>query len=397
MLTTDVLIVGAGPAGATTSLFLASKGIAHTIVDRAVFPRDKVDGNAFSYKVLNVLEALGGSLKQQFLASPHLLQCSGEAQIFAPNLMKHRFSLPCDKQVAPILTMSRVHFDNFLVKNLDSNYANVQLGTEIEDIVRVNNELEVTITQNGLTSKLRTKLIVGADGERSIVLRKLAHKQKAPQKSAQTIHAYFQGLKGFEKNQNIEAHFIKPLLPNFLYITPLADGTYKVGLGMRSDILDRSNLDLEQVLFDTISNNYNSNLASCFEGATLTGKIEHWPMSFGEPRKQVLSGHNYLLVGDAASLCNPLTGFGTGNAMISGKIAAEFLQKALLCGQFDRSVLAGYDQEIFKTFQREFKFGYWMKRLASYPWFINYLTTNIQIRKFIKNLFPSHLSQIKQV
>jgi flavin-dependent dehydrogenase len=395
MLTTDVLIVGAGPAGATTSLFLASKGIAHTIVDRAVFPRDKVDGNAFSNKVLDVLDALGGSLKQQFLASPHLLQCWGGAQIFANNLMKYQVSLPCDQKVAPMVTMSRVHFDNFLVENLDRNYANVRLGTEIVDIIRVNNELEVTIAQNGVTSQLRTKLIVGADGERSIVLRKLAHKQKAPQKTAQTIHAYFQGLKGFEKDKHIEGHSIKPLLPYFLYIVPLADGTHKVGLVMRSDIVNRSNLDLEQVLFDTISNN--SNLASCFEGATLTGKIEHWPMSFGEGSKQVLSGNNYLLVGDAASLCNPLTGFGTGNAMISASIAAEFLQKALLCGKFDRSVLAGYDEEIFQTFQREFQICSWMNNLANYPWFLNQLTANIRIRKFIKNLFPSQVSRIKQV
>src|SRR2546421_175042 len=51
----NVLIAGAGPAGATTSLFLCKANIPHVIIDKAVFPRDKICGDALSGKVLDVL------------------------------------------------------------------------------------------------------------------------------------------------------------------------------------------------------------------------------------------------------------------------------------------------------------------------------------------------------
>ncbi|MCC6282457.1 MAG: FAD-dependent monooxygenase, partial [Saprospiraceae bacterium] len=55
---TELLIVGAGPAGATTSLFLAKMGIPHTIVDAAAFPRDKICGDGLDLKVFRVLQHL---------------------------------------------------------------------------------------------------------------------------------------------------------------------------------------------------------------------------------------------------------------------------------------------------------------------------------------------------
>ena len=47
-----ICIIGAGPAGVTTSLFLAKQGVKSTLIDKAVFPRDKVCGDALSGKVV---------------------------------------------------------------------------------------------------------------------------------------------------------------------------------------------------------------------------------------------------------------------------------------------------------------------------------------------------------
>ncbi|MCW5920298.1 MAG: FAD-dependent monooxygenase, partial [Bacteroidetes bacterium] len=66
-LKNNITIVGAGPAGATASMFLSSFRIKHTLIDKAVFPRDKICGDALSGKVLPVLKKLNPDLIQQLL------------------------------------------------------------------------------------------------------------------------------------------------------------------------------------------------------------------------------------------------------------------------------------------------------------------------------------------
>jgi 2-polyprenyl-6-methoxyphenol hydroxylase-like FAD-dependent oxidoreductase len=81
----NVLIVGAGPAGATTSLFLEKKGIDHLIIDKATFPRDKICGDALSGKVVDIV----GKLDMDLLAeietdTASFMPCYGISFI-APN------------------------------------------------------------------------------------------------------------------------------------------------------------------------------------------------------------------------------------------------------------------------------------------------------------------------
>ena len=80
----EVLIAGAGPAGASTSLFLSKHKIHHIILDKAVFPRDKICGDALSGKVVHVLNKLDPSYIPELESKKEFLGRYG-VQFVAPN------------------------------------------------------------------------------------------------------------------------------------------------------------------------------------------------------------------------------------------------------------------------------------------------------------------------
>ncbi len=95
-----------------------------------------------------------------------------------------------------------------------------------------------------------------------------------------------------------------------------------------------------------------------------------------------------MLVGDAASLIDPFTGEGIGNAMISGKIAAEVISEKLLDPDLDLSV---YDQRVYSKLWKELNLSHKLQQLAMKKWLFNWLvnkaTTNKTLSHMISNMF----------
>ena len=92
-----------------------------------------------------------------------------------------------------------------------------------------------------------------------------------------------------------------------------------------------------------------------FQNAELIGDIKGWGLPLGS-KKRKISGDNFLLVGDSASLIDPFTGEGIGNGMISGMLAAKQIQQAIAADRFDKSFLADYDKKIYDALWSELSF-----------------------------------------
>src|ERR1700759_5680461 len=68
IIATNVCIVGAGPAGSTTSIMLGKMKIQNVIVDAAEFPRDKICGDGLDLKVVRVLNNIDPRIvKEEFI------------------------------------------------------------------------------------------------------------------------------------------------------------------------------------------------------------------------------------------------------------------------------------------------------------------------------------------
>jgi len=135
----DIVIIGAGPAGCSTSLFLSKYKIPHTIIDKAVFPRDKVCGDALSGKTVYVLNQLDQTIVHDLTKQTSKFIDSWGVKFAAPN--GKSIDIPFKKDMSkekypPGFISKRIHFDHDLFKRLDRNYATVLEGTEVRDIER---------------------------------------------------------------------------------------------------------------------------------------------------------------------------------------------------------------------------------------------------------------------
>src|SRR5690606_27712891 len=113
-LKADVCILGAGPGGCATALQLAKHGVDTILLDKAVFPRDKVCGDALSGKVIRSLERLDPKLAEE-LRKQAKLEPSWGVTFVAPSgkALRVPFSRETGIGEAPGAILPRMDFDNF--------------------------------------------------------------------------------------------------------------------------------------------------------------------------------------------------------------------------------------------------------------------------------------------
>ncbi|HBY67892.1 MAG TPA: geranylgeranyl reductase, partial [Flavobacteriaceae bacterium] len=109
---------------------------------------------------------------------------------------------------------------------------------------------------------------------------------------------------------------------------------------------------LKQKFTELIENH--PNLKSRFKNAKPLETIKGFGLRLGSKKKQ-LSGDHFLLLGDAANLIDPFTGEGIGNAIRSGRIAAEHIKKAFKERRFDADFNKKYDTNIYQAMWNELR------------------------------------------
>ncbi|MBC7626465.1 NAD(P)/FAD-dependent oxidoreductase [Ferruginibacter sp.] len=381
---TDVLIAGAGPGGASTSVFLAKEKINHIIIDKAVFPRDKICGDAFSGKSVGILKRITPAWQDYFLTDKNKAVVSTGIQFTAPDntCLDIPFLLKNTKEQIPAGFVSkRIDFDNTLAGLIDNQYATLLTNTLLEDIEEIKDGLLVTIKQHGERKQIFTKMIVGAEGRGSIVAKKMAQHTMEPAHYSAGIRAYYKNVSGMHEQNYIELHFLKELQPGYLWIFPLPNGTANVGVGMLSKSISLKKVNLKQLMLEAIKTH--PTLKDRFVNATIEGPIDGWGLPLGS-KKRKLSGNRFLLTGDAGSLIDPFTGEGIGNAMVSGLVASRVIKKAIDANDFSIHFLKQYDDELYTKLWTELKLSHYLQILSSKPRLFNFVVNKASRSKELK-------------
>jgi menaquinone-9 beta-reductase len=327
----DVAIVGAGPAGSSTAITLAQRGYKVAMLDRAVFPREKLCGDFFNPINWPVLEDLHAA--DDLLSLPHAKVTAfrisaadgAEATGVLPAQGGHRFGLG----------LRRFHLDDVLLSRAKRSGVSVDEGVHLYTIKRQPHGWRLDMRRGTDQVSVRAKMLVGADGRNSWVAHQLGIATAPPTRSAAVGFAiqlrHVPGLRG-----SIEIHQFPG---GYAGLVRVDDATVNLGFAVKRLLLGRKQ-SFENLRAQFLRRNpLLGELLSQSEPISSLRSV--WPVYF--PARRCF-GDGFLLVGDAARVTEPLTGEGIFFALRSGQLAGSALDRALAEVNSSSVRLSEYDQ-----------------------------------------------------
>lgn len=372
----DAIIVGGGPAGCSTALYCARKGFRALLIEKERFPREKVCGDGLSGKTIAILKELG--LMEKVVKLPHLP--GNGAILSSPKGVEIEVRVPNSTGYV----CRRTYFDNMLLSEAKKK-AEVMEGWKVVDLIWENEKVVgVRAVGEGKEEKeFYSDVVVGADGAGSVVANKVGQGKLAPEHAFVAVRGYFDNVKGLK--DMIEIHFVDGLLPGYFWIFPTGGRKANVGIGMLLKDQQERKFNLKKALDDVIgSKRFNERFAK----AKLISKIEGWGLPLAtNPRKR--HGNGYLLVGDAGAMIDPFTGEGIGNALCTGKLAAEAIAEARMAGDFSKKGLEAYPKLIEQELGEEVRVMHTIQKLSRHRWLLNMVFDKAQKNPELKEVITS--------
>jgi menaquinone-9 beta-reductase len=377
----DVLIVGGGPAGAATAFFLARSGVDVVVLDRARFPRDKPCAEYLSPEASRILEEMG-ALSLVEAAGPAEL---GGMDVRAPSgdrirgdfAATHGFNGFRDRGLA----IRRRILDQILLDRARAAGARVIEGTRIVDLLR--DATGRVIGAAALHGDARggahsARIVIGADGLRSIVARKLGIARRLPWPRRIAFVTHYRGVRGL--GDRGEMHVEKE---GYLGIADVGGGLANVALVVpmaRARTIDGDPAEyLERWLRE------HEQLAARFAGARRVTKVSATGPFASAVRRAWAPGS--ALVGDAADFFDPFTGEGIYTALRGGELLAPSVVDAL-AGAPARSdeALAAYDAARRREFRGKWRVERMIGAAVAWPPLINHVARVLSRRKDMADL-----------
>jgi menaquinone-9 beta-reductase len=356
----DIIIIGAGPAGTTCAL--QCRNAPHlrvVLLDKATFPRPKVCGDAIGGHTMKLLFQYCPQLVEAFRTFPLKTQ-TRQTQFFV-----NRQKPFLIRWVNEAYCCTRVDFDNFLFEGVKKYAKNVQIVENFAVNHIEQNTEGVTVFDKNSGKSYTAKIIIGSDGAHSVVAKQLTDTRMVHHHHSAAVRTYFEGVEGIDENTT-EVYLSKAFTPGYFWVFPVSNTVVNVGFGMLSEEVSKRDINLRKALFEFIDQT--PVLKAKFSLAKQMGKIEGFGLPMGT-RQVKMSGDGFLLTGDAASLIDPASGDGIGNAIASGIFASQKAIEAFEKNDFSASFLKTYDEKVWQFLGKELKENTRRMRIYTrYPW-----------------------------
>ncbi len=309
MSSVATVIVGAGPAGASAAYWMARAGHDVLLIDKATFPRDKFCGDGLTTLCLRELE----SMQFSPTAVPSFTEVHG-AVLRSPSGIRHDIPLPEGPGLYAAVAR-RSEFDAALVDHAIAAGADTRFGTKITHVAPASDGITVT-TDAG--DEIHASQVIAADGMWSPVRKLLGLDIAKYRGEWHAFRQYFENVAPAAASE-LWIWFEPDVLPGYVWSFPVGDGRANVGFGIIRGG-DHSTQDMKTLWPDILQRPHIRGVL----GTDAVPESPHraWPIP-ARIDQAPLVGPRTMFIGDAAMACDTLTGEGIGQALLTGREAAE--------------------------------------------------------------------------
>lgn len=383
----DLIIVGAGPAGTSAALFAKRSGLNPLLLDKSVFPRDKTCGDALSGKSVRILRELDLLEKTRDLPGAHIKRIT----FGGPKYQQFDLYLKGDSHGKNDegFSIRREIFDHMMFQSVQEEGVETLDGFSVKHLIqRDGTVIGVSGVKKGSKDIVEyfAPLVLGADGYQSVVAKEMNLYDMDMEHTSVGIRCYYENVK--DLTDQIELHYVPELNPGYLWIFPSDGNKANIGAGLSKDHAKQKKINLVKVMEDIISK---PPFAERFVDAKPLEKPKGWNLPLGSTHRKN-HGNGFMLLGDAAGIVDPFTGEGIGNALVSGKIAAETAKVAKDRDDYSASTLKEYDDRLWGELGSELRVSTKLQHLAKSRFLLNFVIGRAERNEEIRDIISGMLA-----
>ncbi len=361
----DVLVIGGGPAGATTAALLAERGHRVVLVEKDQHPRFHIGESLLPHN-LPLLDRLGVRAQVETTAQhKHGIEFVSP---FHGKSVRYAFAKAWDKRFPYAFQVRRSTFDHILLQNAAAKGAEVIEECRVTGVEfpAAGQPIVTARSKDGTEHTWRAGFVVDASGRDTVLASQMDTKARNPRNDSAAVYGHFTGARRLEGQA--EGHITIVWFDHgWFWFIPLADGTTSIGAVCPAAFFKTRGTDLKTFLMGLIASS--PEMSSRLAQAELVGEVTGTGnYSYGS---KTSSGPNFLMAGDACAFVDPVFSTGVYLAMQSGFWAADAVDDCLRKPHTAARALKRYDAATEKA-------------RASFTWFI------YRIREpAMRNLFMS--------
>jgi len=383
-----IVVVGAGPAGASLAIRLAKNGFRVCLVEREKFPRHKLCGEFVSPECLIHFEDLG-VLEEMFAVSDERIT---ETVFYAPN--GQNVSVPSEwfGNAHGALGISRAAMDFRLLEKARESGVEVLEETQIVGVLLEKEKVRgvKAKSKDGETFEITADLTIDATG-RANILGKLVEKSKvqSPKSKVRKIRNRLVGFKAHLENVNLEKgrceiYFFRGGYGGLSFVeNNRANHCFLIKADLVKKYIGQTNLLVEEIILKN---------KRAFETMKDAKPVFDWLAvsvdGFG--LKKLNPAPNLLTVGDAAAFIDPFTGSGMLMALEGAKILSESLAE----NRFSSAEIAeNYNLNFQQKFQKRLRICALMRRAAFVPNLANTVISALSLSRVAREMLARSTRQ----